>query len=75
MVVIIGLDSSWRMTFCSDAEDFRDRSLSLGSFHFLKTVVNPLYGGAVIAHVVEAATLVAGDGAGVPWSWVIACYM
>lgn len=37
--VMVGFDSSWRMTFYSGAGDFCVRSMSLGSFRFSVTVV------------------------------------
>lgn len=58
MVVVVGLDSSCRMTFCSAAGNCCDRSLGLGSFHFLVTVVNPLSG------PLRAATMVQEVGVG-----------
>lgn len=75
-VVIVGLVSSCRMTFCPARGNFRVRSLVLGSFRFLVIVVNPLsglLGAATLAHEVEAGVVVASAGVGVPWSWVIAC--
>lgn len=81
MVMMVGLDVSWRMTFCSVTGTFRIRRLGLGSPCFLATFVKPLSGplgaatwAVTCAQELVAKAVVVGVGAGMPCSWVIVCW-
>lgn len=73
---MVGLDSSWRTIFCSEAGNFQVSSFGFGSFHFLVTMVKLLLGAlktATLAQEVAADVAVTSVGAEVFWSWVIPC--
>lgn len=74
--VRVGLILVWMITFCSKAENFQEKSLSLGSFLSLVTVVKMLsdqLGAATAAQEVGTGVLVPSVGAGLPCSWMTAC--
>lgn len=68
MVVIVGLDSSRKITFRSTVRDLQVGSLSCGTMPILVTVLKPLSGflnAAILAQEVGAGESVAGVAVGV----------
>lgn len=68
---MVGLDSGWRITFCSVTENLWFRSFGLETFLFLVTVMKSLSGllaAGNLAQEVGAGEVVTCASTGVSWS-------